>query len=162
MRGQKAHAGFPEVSYGKFSSILVNKGYKVARVEQCAKAAKGKLVPRNIVSIITPGTRTHTYLDPTLQTEIVEPSYLFTVTERLIATEASTSSSSSSSTTSLNTGNGKESSSTGLAPVCEYGVCYVDSTTGSFKVGCFQDGPQRNRLRTLLGNVQNIENMKMK
>ena len=54
MRNQKAHAGFPEISYGKFSSILVNAGYKVARVEQVNKA-DGKLVNRAVVTIITPG-----------------------------------------------------------------------------------------------------------
>lgn len=32
--GDKAHSGFPEVSYGKYSAILVSKGYRVARVEQ--------------------------------------------------------------------------------------------------------------------------------
>ncbi len=26
MKGTKAHSGFPEVAYGKFSSILVTKG----------------------------------------------------------------------------------------------------------------------------------------
>jgi DNA mismatch repair protein MSH6 len=26
MKGSKAHSGFPEVSYGKFASILVSKG----------------------------------------------------------------------------------------------------------------------------------------
>jgi hypothetical protein len=139
MRNQKAHAGFPEISYGKFSSILVEKGYKVARVEQVEKASDVKgIVKREIVSILTPGTRTHTYLDPDIVSG-TEPSYLFTVTERPLSVPTSTSSSSSSQ---------------GLAPVCEYGVCYVDSTTGSFKVGCFADGPQRNRLRTLLAKIR--------
>ena len=150
MRGLKAHAGFPEISYGKFSSILVDKGYKVARVEQVQKAsdakkAGSKVVGREIVAIITPGTRTHTYLDPNVNDFSPEPSYLFTVTERAIAAApASTESSSSAETNNM----------VGLAPVCEYGVCYVDSTTGSFKVGCFQDGPQRNRLRTLMAKLR--------
>ena len=34
MKGKKAHSGFPEVSYGKFSAMLVARGYKVARIEQ--------------------------------------------------------------------------------------------------------------------------------
>lgn len=34
MKGDKAHSGFPEISYGKFADILVSKGYRVARVEQ--------------------------------------------------------------------------------------------------------------------------------
>ena len=34
MRGAFAHAGFPEMRFDHFASMLVNKGYKVARVEQ--------------------------------------------------------------------------------------------------------------------------------
>ncbi|KAK6041899.1 MutS domain I protein [Cooperia oncophora] len=34
MRGNYAHAGFPEAAYGKFADQLVSRGYKVARVEQ--------------------------------------------------------------------------------------------------------------------------------
>lgn len=29
MRGDFAHSGFPEISYGRFSTILVQKGFKV-------------------------------------------------------------------------------------------------------------------------------------
>ena len=34
MKGETAHAGFPEAAYSKFSNMLVNKGYRVARIEQ--------------------------------------------------------------------------------------------------------------------------------
>ena len=34
MRGKFAHCGFPEMRFDHFASMLVNKGYKVARVEQ--------------------------------------------------------------------------------------------------------------------------------
>ena len=34
MKGSKAHVGFPEVTYGKYANTLVNRGYKVARIEQ--------------------------------------------------------------------------------------------------------------------------------
>lgn len=33
-QGEYAHCGFPEKAYGKFAGILIEKGYKVARVEQ--------------------------------------------------------------------------------------------------------------------------------
>lgn len=33
-QGENAHSGFPEIAYGKISACLVEKGYKVARVEQ--------------------------------------------------------------------------------------------------------------------------------
>ena len=34
MKGETAHAGFPEAAYSKFSNMLVNRGYRVARIEQ--------------------------------------------------------------------------------------------------------------------------------
>src|SRR4029434_11240807 len=34
MKGVWAHSGFPEIGFGRFSDVLVQKGYKVARVEQ--------------------------------------------------------------------------------------------------------------------------------
>ena len=146
MKGMKAHAGFPEISYGKFSSMLVAKGYKVARVEQTQKASAVKgCVTRDVVAIVTPGTRTHTYLDTDIPSSgpLSDPSYLFTVTERLLAPTGTSGAAAQGGATPQ-----------GLEPVCEYGVCYVDSTTGSFRVGCFADGPQRNRLRTLLAKIR--------
>lgn len=38
MKGEKAHSGFPEISYGKFADELVSKGYRVARVEQASQS----------------------------------------------------------------------------------------------------------------------------
>lgn len=34
MKGDFAHSGFPEKAYGRYSASLIDKGYKVARVEQ--------------------------------------------------------------------------------------------------------------------------------
>jgi DNA mismatch repair protein MSH6 len=34
MRGAQGHSGFPETSYGKFANILVQRGYRVMRIEQ--------------------------------------------------------------------------------------------------------------------------------
>ncbi|XP_030752562.1 probable DNA mismatch repair protein Msh6 [Sitophilus oryzae] len=34
MKGETAHSGFPEKAYGKMATTLVDRGYKVARVEQ--------------------------------------------------------------------------------------------------------------------------------
>lgn len=34
MKGDKAHSGFPESAFAKYASILVDRGYRVARVEQ--------------------------------------------------------------------------------------------------------------------------------
>lgn len=143
MKGMKAHAGFPEISYGKFSKVLVDNGYKVARVEQIQKAddlERGqKVVRRDVVAIVTPGTRTQTYLDAKLSDE-VEPAYLLAITERALESGEQ------------KTGNDGDRDT--VAAVCEYGVTFVDSMTGGFRVGLFEDGPQRNRLRTLLAKIR--------
>lgn len=34
MKGAFAHCGFPEISFGRYSDALVEKGFSVARVEQ--------------------------------------------------------------------------------------------------------------------------------
>lgn len=33
-QGDYAHSGFPEISYGRYSDLLIQKGFKVARIEQ--------------------------------------------------------------------------------------------------------------------------------
>jgi DNA mismatch repair ATPase MutS len=33
-QGDHAHSGFPEISYGRYAESLIQKGYKVARIEQ--------------------------------------------------------------------------------------------------------------------------------
>ncbi|ELU18590.1 hypothetical protein CAPTEDRAFT_214274 [Capitella teleta] len=34
MKGEQAHAGFPEIAYGRYAETLIQKGYKVGRIEQ--------------------------------------------------------------------------------------------------------------------------------
>jgi len=34
VQGEYAHSGFPEISYGRYSDMLIQKGFKVARIEQ--------------------------------------------------------------------------------------------------------------------------------
>jgi DNA mismatch repair ATPase MutS len=77
MRGELAHAGFPEISFGYFSEKLVALGYRVARVEQVetpqqlkdrnAAMPKGQkkdaVVLRSLCGIKSKGTRTYSYLD---------------------------------------------------------------------------------------------------
>lgn len=78
MKGEEAHAGFPEAAYAKFSQMLVEKGYRVVRVEQTEtpemlKAANKKrksrgmtnrkCVMREVCSILTPGTQTNNVMD---------------------------------------------------------------------------------------------------
>lgn len=33
-QGTYAHAGFPEIAYGRYADTLLRKGYKIARIEQ--------------------------------------------------------------------------------------------------------------------------------
>ncbi len=33
-QGEHAHSGFPEIAYGRYADTLIQKGYKVARIEQ--------------------------------------------------------------------------------------------------------------------------------
>ncbi|AIO02339.1 mismatch repair protein MSH8, putative [Leishmania panamensis] len=61
-RGKMRLAGVPEQSYHEWARLFVFRGYKVGRVEQMkegeneAQAAKMKVVPRELVEILTPGT----------------------------------------------------------------------------------------------------------
>lgn len=73
MKGDYAHAGFPEIAFSRFADSLVSKGYKVGRVEQTEKpdqmlervkgTSQDKTVKREICRITTPGTKTFNLLD---------------------------------------------------------------------------------------------------
>ncbi len=171
MKGEKAHSGFPEISYGKFSDQLVMKGYRVARVEQtetpealklrndsAMKGRKDKVVRRELCSVLSRGTRTYCFLDPVCNAPNGAPSSfspIVAITERLLP---------SSPDNILNQKAHEEgggdmvevgtdddlAEQTPPAAVCVYGVCIVDSTTGMFMLGQFEDGKDHNRLRTLL------------
>lgn len=95
MKGEFAHSGFPEIAYGRFASILVQKGYKVARVEQtetpemmserCKHQAKttkfDKVVSREICQITTKGTQTFSFIDG--EAKESETNYLLAITEKV-------------------------------------------------------------------------------
>ena len=142
MKGEQAHAGFPELAYGKYVEVLVSKGFKVCRVEQTETPAETKVrikgkslsklekgMRREVCSLTTPGTRLYTVLDMRLEKE----------------------------------GGGFEpvSGPTHLAAVCEnngtIGVCVCDSPTGTFTLAQFEDDAQRTRLRTLLAALPPAE-----
>ncbi|NXO22527.1 MSH6 protein, partial [Cisticola juncidis] len=135
MKGTWAHSGFPEIAFGRFSDVLVQKGYKVARVEQtetpemmearCKSAGHSarcdKVMRREICRIITKGTQTYSVMD-------CDPSenhskFLLCVKEK------------------------GDSAGTRL-----YGVCFVDTSVGKFHVGQFQDDRHCSRFRTLVAH----------
>ncbi|KAG5464021.1 hypothetical protein LSCM1_00200 [Leishmania martiniquensis] len=61
-RGKMRLAGVPEQSYNEWARLFVYRGYKVGRVEQMkeseseTEAARTKVVPRELVEVLTPGT----------------------------------------------------------------------------------------------------------
>ncbi|KAF7991283.1 hypothetical protein HCN44_002845 [Aphidius gifuensis] len=136
MRGEWAHSGFPEIAYGRFSCMLIEKGYKVARIEQtenpemmaerCKTSKKvtkfDKVVRREICQVSTCGTRIATVQDP----EIITPysNYLLSIIEKI------------DTNTKLST----------------YGVCFIDTTIGEFHLGQFNDDRCNSRLLTLLSH----------
>ena len=137
MKGYKAHSGFPEVSYGKYSSQLVAKGYRVARIEQTetpemlkernarAKGKKAKVVQREICSVLTKGTRTYCHFDEEFVDDPAHDlasSLLYCIKEK----------------------NNDDSNT------CEYGITVVDSVIGKVTLAQFEDDAQRSRLRTML------------
>ncbi|VDM98795.1 unnamed protein product [Thelazia callipaeda] len=139
MRGSFAHCGFPEIAYGRFADQLVNRGYKVARVEQTetptqlenrnkAEKINDKVVRREVCNITTPGTRTCGVLDGNDEQNALDSMdatarYLYAIAE-------------------------KETDTT------EYGVCFIDTTVGRFYIGCLSDSDSRSSLRTLFANYQ--------
>ena len=128
MRGDTAHAGFPEVAYGGYAQTLVQKGYKVARIEQTETPAMmedrvkkmskptkfDKVVEREVCQVMTKGTRVNSFLDS--HNYEGEPSYLLAIVEK---------------------------------PGPEFGVAFIDTTIGCFHLSQFHDDKNLSRLRTL-------------
>ncbi|PAV56043.1 hypothetical protein WR25_06496 isoform D [Diploscapter pachys] len=132
MRGDLAHAGFPEHAYPKFADQLIARGYKVARIEQTETpqmleernkkkkaGSKDKVVLRELCRITSTATRTFGPLDAADDGEAATQ-HLISIKEKEL--------------------NGKP---------C-YGVCYIDTSVGKFTVGQFEDDEYRSALRTLL------------
>ncbi|OXU29419.1 hypothetical protein TSAR_009297 [Trichomalopsis sarcophagae] len=136
MRGEFAHSGFPEIAYGRFSASLIERGYKVARIEQtenpemmsqrCAKMGKttkfDKVVKREICQISTKGTRVYTAQDAEASAPM--STYLLSIIEKQERNQN----------------------------ISSYGVCFIDTTIGDFNLGQFQDDRCNSRLLTLLAH----------
>ncbi|KAJ8412634.1 hypothetical protein AAFF_G00115850 [Aldrovandia affinis] len=136
MKGTWAHSGFPEIGFARFSDGLVQKGYKVARVEQtetpdmmearCRAMARptkfDRVVRREVCRVITRGTQTYSVLDGAPSE--TQSRYLFSVRERM-------------------EGEGGQRA---------YGVAFVDTSVGRFHLGQFLDDRHCSRLRTLVAH----------
>uniref|UniRef100_A0A914HRU2 DNA mismatch repair protein n=1 Tax=Globodera rostochiensis TaxID=31243 RepID=A0A914HRU2_GLORO len=128
MRGKQAHCGFPEIGYGKFSDQLVNRGFKVARVEQTEtpqqladrqnkvsmSQEREKVVRREICRVTTRGTKTYGVQDGTDSTVDSSPNYLMALAEKVF--------------------------------------CFVDCSIAAFKLAEFDDDANQSNLRTLLAH----------
>ncbi|VDO47121.1 unnamed protein product [Haemonchus placei] len=145
MRGNYAHAGFPEAAYGKFADQLVSRGYKVARVEQTetpqqleernkqSRGAKEKVVRREICRVTTSGTRTYAVIDGCnlyggeTDNGETQSKYLFSIKE-MVCDQGST-----------------------------FGICFVDTSVGKFFVGEFCDDDYNSFLRTVIANFTPVQ-----
>ncbi|XP_053695896.1 probable DNA mismatch repair protein Msh6 [Sabethes cyaneus] len=136
MKGEFAHSGFPETAYERMATSLIEKGYKVARVEQTetpdmmqercrqnrTNSKYDKVVKREICQISLRGTevfgqQVHLSLSH-------QPKYMLAITER--------------------------SAKVGT----RYGVCFIDTSLGVFHLGEFNDDAQASRLLTLLSHYE--------
>jgi len=155
MKGQKAHAGFPEIGYGNFMEKLVRAGYKVARVEQTETPdmlkerkqntrkglKKPMVVNREVCSIVSSGTRTFCYMDDIrgLDGDNAHSG----IGPLLVIKEITLNMDQSSS-------DNDDDDDDSVQPVCEYGVTLVDAATGAVTLGQFADDILRGRMNTLL------------
>ena len=137
MRGEFAHSGFPEISFDKMASVLVERGYKVARVEQTEtpdmmterckriKATKfDKVVRREICQITNRGTQV--FGSQCKITPNHQPNYMLAIVE--------------------------QQSLPSKVGGCTYGICFIDTSIGDFYLGEFDDDSNCSRLHTLLSH----------
>lgn len=135
-KNEFAHSGFPESAYEKMATQLVERGYKVARVEQTENPAMmearckregttgkfSKVMKREICQITDRGTQIFSNGQQKMTTSS-DPNFLLTIAE---AKKTSTTS--------------------------RYGICFVDTSIGDFTLGEFDDDQQCSRLLTLLSH----------
>lgn len=100
MRGEFAHSGFPEQAFGRMSTTLIERGYKVARIEQTETPATmedrvkemakngirttkfDKVVRREVCQVVNRGTQVFGQLVE-ISNEY-QPKYLLAVVEKVL------------------------------------------------------------------------------
>lgn len=142
MKGEFAHSGFPEIAYGRYSEALIQRGYKVARVEQtetphmmeerCRRLSRPskfeRVVRREICRITSQATRTFGAQDGQLCDP--EPSFLLAIAHRVSAPTQEAAPGSS----------------------VHFGICFVDTSVGKFHLGQFGDDQFCSQLRTAVSH----------
>lgn len=135
-----AHSGFPETAYAKMASQLVDKGYKVARIEQTENPAMmeerckregtrdkfSKVMKREICQITDQGTQIFSNGQQKIPTSY-DPNFMLSIAE-----------SNCTSTSS------------------RYGICFIDTSIGDFILGEFDDDQQCSRLLTMLSTLSPV------
>lgn len=136
-----AHAGFPEISYEKYSKILIDRGFKVLRVEQtetpammeerCQETGKrgkfDKVVKREVCRVTTKGTQ---------MLGVMESIFHSSLNQYLLAIRQSTD----------------ECLDPDGNRTVTFGVCFVDVTIGRIHIGQFSDDNNLSRLNILLAH----------
>lgn len=134
MRGEYAHSGFPEQAFNRMATALVERGYKVARIEQTetpdmmADRTKkmtrptkfDKVVNRELCQVITKGTQV--FGQQINISDEYEPRYMLAIAEK-----------------------------PSLAGH-RFGVAFIDTSIGEFNISEFNDDKQCSRLLTLLSH----------
>lgn len=137
MKGDFAHSGFPEKAYDKMSSTLVERGYKVARIEQVETPA---MMEKRCDA---EGKRSK--YDKVVRRELCQVSNIATQSYSSGLTSMVSGQISSSPNFILVIAEMSKTPSTS-----RYGICFVDTTIGDFTLGEFDDDQQCSRLLTLL------------
>ncbi|KAI6651060.1 hypothetical protein LOD99_5637 [Oopsacas minuta] len=133
MKGEIAHCGFPEVAFARFAETLVDRGFKIARVEQTetpkqmeqrnkTQGHSSKVVRREVCSIESKGTKNYSSLSGELL-PMDTTQYLYAITCREL--------------------NHNE---------VEVGFCFIDTQIGTFHIGQFINDRHLSSLRTLLSH----------
>ncbi|BFZ11157.1 hypothetical protein BsWGS_14196 [Bradybaena similaris] len=141
MRGEYAHSGFPEIAYGRYSDALIKKGYKVARVEQTE-------TPDMMTERCKAMKRMATKFDKVVKREICQVSTPGTRTYSHLD------------------GDSSDTTNKYLLALCEkvvqegtssFGVCFIDTSIGTFHLGQFDDDRHLSRLRTLISHYAPVQ-----
>lgn len=133
-----AHAGFPEISFSKYANILINKGFKVLRIEQTETPAMmeercqttgqrskfDKVVRREICQVTTKGTQMMGVSDSVFHSS--QNQYLLAICESIQETDEKR--------------------------LTVFGVCFVDVTIGKVHIGQFADDHNLSKLNILLAH----------
>ncbi|XP_048477916.1 probable DNA mismatch repair protein Msh6 [Plutella xylostella] len=131
MKGEFAHSGFPESAYARMNATLVSKGYKVARVEQTETP-----------EMMQERCRKSGAKQKVVTREICNVSLRGTQVCGLQDNGPSSSTANYMITVAEEESHGRSS----------YGVCFIDTSLGQFRLGQFSDDKHSSRLLTTLAH----------